>query len=298
MAVLVFLARTAGTWVVTAYTGSCLCRHHLFGSALSGRRGLLLGCLTGKVFFCLAKIGIGTSGQFLACLLEFGLRTARRLGSLAALRGRGRLLTDENLSAHEGGHGLGVEVAEHVLEEMERLDLINHEGVFLLVGGILHRLAQLVELAQVLFPEFVDSDKHQSFVPCLDDVAAFGINGLLHGHTEIEHTLSVGDRHEHETCVAGLRHHVGEHWEGDFAYAVALAVEGGDSSLVELVDFFLTGEVGVFFLGEGSLDCKSGEDVVERSGYWAALSLLIIIFSTVSYTMLMMSTPMRSPRRA
>ena len=64
-----------------------------------------------------------------------------------------------NLTAHQCCQCFLVEVVEHRLKDVERFNLIDYQRVFLLIGCILHTLAQVVEFAQMLFPQFIDCDQ-------------------------------------------------------------------------------------------------------------------------------------------
>ncbi len=64
-----------------------------------------------------------------------------------------------NLAAHQGCEGLLVQVVEHSLKDMERLNLVDYQRVFLFIRCILHALTQVVEFAQVFLPQFVDGDE-------------------------------------------------------------------------------------------------------------------------------------------
>ena len=140
-------------------------------------------------------------------------------------------------------------------------NLVDDEGVLLLVGGVLHALAELVELAEVFLPQLVDGDNHEGLVPLLDYGAAFGFESLAEVAAEVEHALAVGDGHHNETVIVGVcLSHGAEHGERHLAYSCVLAVEGLNGGLVEGVDAFLGRHILVFLGREWSLDGKETED--------------------------------------
>ena len=49
-----------------------------------------------------------------------------------------------------------VEILEHRGEEVITLELVHHEGIFLLISGILYAGTEIVHLAQMLFPMLIN----------------------------------------------------------------------------------------------------------------------------------------------
>ena len=160
MAVFVFFAATAGAEIVAAYAGRRLCWLFTAGVAmLAGDCGTLrsfagiafLGCCVARVVpvaFGCSLFDFRLSGHFGLCLLLPLLVSGRAL----------RLL-NEDATSHKCRQSLGIKGVEHLLKEVERFYLIDYEGILLFVACVLNRLAELIEFAEVLFPELVDGDE-------------------------------------------------------------------------------------------------------------------------------------------
>ena len=147
MAVLVLLATTAGAWIVAANLGTLVA---------DGTNGTLWaradrGCIGAR------GIGFSTTVLTVALLAWLGFTLLDVL-----LGGRFGYLT-----THEHGDGLAIHDADHLLEHVERLGFVDHERVLLFVAGVLHTLAQLVHLTQVLLPVLIDGEQHDGLLPSL-----------------------------------------------------------------------------------------------------------------------------------
>ena len=144
---------------------------------------------------------------------------------------------------------------------MERLYLIDYQRVFLLVGSILNALAQLVEFAEVFFPQLVDGDEEHCFVPLLDNRLAAGAIGLVDVDHEVEESFAVGHGHGDTALEATVFDAVGDYGHCNFDDAVALAVESLVGCGVDLLDGVLLAHVAELIFGEGSLDGEGAEEV-------------------------------------
>ena len=118
---------------------------------------------------------------------------------------------------------------------MERLNFIDHQRIFLLVGRVLHTLTQLIEFAEMLFPEFIDGDKEDSFVPFLDDRLATGAVSLFEIHHKVEETFAVRHRYSDTTLESAVLDTVDDHRLSHLDDALALAVEGSLCGSVDLL---------------------------------------------------------------
>ena len=136
---------------------------------------------------------------------------------------------------------------------MERLHLVDYQRVFLLVRGVADVLAQLVQVAQVLFPQLVDAVEQQLLLPLLYQAAAFGADGLLKVEEDAEDALAVGDGHGTYAGLAAFDR-LAHDGHDNLLDALALAVEGLHSQGVQCLGAGLLVHRGVFLLGKRGLD--------------------------------------------
>ena len=101
-----------------------------------------------------------------------------------------------NLSAKEDGYRAAVEVIEHALEDIERLELVDQQRVFLLIGRVLHGLLEVIQLTEVLFPLIVDDEEQHTFLELFDHLFAMCLRRSLEVHGDVIDTLAVGDRNK------------------------------------------------------------------------------------------------------
>lgn len=129
MAVFVFLAAAAGAEIVAADFRAGLDGHGTLLLSMAGRCcGTLLG-FTGQIAAALAVVA-GLTVAFGHGALHFGL--GRLLLSAFGLL-LSRTLLYVELSAHQSRDHLHVEIVEHILEEVERLYLVDYQRILLLV---------------------------------------------------------------------------------------------------------------------------------------------------------------------
>ena len=130
MAVLVLLAATAGAGVVAAD----LLLH-------TDRLGDLL----------LLSVAVRLGQQVLALLADLRLVDALRTRLTHGVR-----VLCRDVGTHQEGDDVLVDVLQHGLEQVERLEFVDDQRVFLLLGGVLHRLLKVVEFEEVFLPGVVD----------------------------------------------------------------------------------------------------------------------------------------------
>ena len=53
---------------------------------------------------------------------------------------------------------------DHGAEQFKRLKFIDEQGIFLLIGGSLNRLSQVIEFTQMFFPCIIDDGQHDAFL--------------------------------------------------------------------------------------------------------------------------------------
>ena len=168
VAVLELLAAATGTRVVRA--------RHLLGTV--GRVVGLLRRLAGVVaggsllgLTCLLELTLGVE----ILLLLYILLAVFLLLCLLDLLGRLHL---GDLAAHEDACRAVVHIVDHVVPELDALQLEDQQRIFLLIAGVLDRVAELVEQTEVLLPVVVDDVKEDDLLKLLDDRLALGVVGL------------------------------------------------------------------------------------------------------------------------
>ncbi len=97
-----------------------------------------------------------------------------------------------------------VHFAQHLAEEVEALVLVNQEGVFLLVDGTLHVLAQVVHVAEVFLPVVVNHREHNALFQVLDEGGAAAVDGLLEVGGNLKGAGTIGEGHQDALHVASL----------------------------------------------------------------------------------------------
>ena len=147
------------------------------------------------LFACVAS-GCGSHARSLCCCLNgVFLRavtavvlTALLLGLLHTVR---FLLVD--LAAEQDSYGTAVERVKHAFEDVERLQFVNQQRVFLLIGSVLRRLLEVVQLAEMFFPLVVDDIEQHPFLELLDHLFAMALGGGAEVDGDVIDFLAVGD---------------------------------------------------------------------------------------------------------
>ena len=184
MTVLELLSAATRTWVIATRK---LVFHYRFVMLLGSR------------FPC-----VMLGGSLLCRVVEFGLLLSVLL-ALCTLLGSCLahlllLLHFRNLSACEDRSDAVVHVVHHRVEELSTLELEDEQRVFLLVRSVLHAVAQLVELAEVLLPAVVDDVEHDDALELLNNVATLCAVSLLEVARNVVNALAVGDRNSLTPC--------------------------------------------------------------------------------------------------
>ena len=167
MAILVFFAAAAGAGIVAANLGAVV---HDRGDGLAGT-GVCAGGL------CLLALCLGGLVEVLVGLdkmLQVGLGHVGGWGVVYVALGH-----DGDGAAHEHGDGSVVDLVDHVVEEVDGLELEDEERVFLLVGGVLHGLLQFVEGTEVFFPCVVDGVEEDCLLEGDEDISMLTTKTLL-----------------------------------------------------------------------------------------------------------------------
>ena len=101
-----------------------------------------------------------------------------------------------NLTAQENSQGTAVEGVKHLFEDIERLEFIDQQRVFLLVGRVLYGLFEVIQLTKVLFPLIVNHIEQHTFLELPYRLFAMTLGSRLEVHGNVIHFLTVGDRDE------------------------------------------------------------------------------------------------------
>ena len=142
-----------------------------------------------------------------------------------------------------------IEIVEHLFKQVERFNLVDHQRIFLLIRCVLNRLAQLVKLAEMFFPEFVDRDKKNGFFPFLDNRGRFALKSLLEIYSQVEHTFSVGHRNHDLTFCSVTFNPVLDNRIGYLDDTGIVAFKGFHGGSMQILDQF-------FFRAAAELFCR------------------------------------------
>ena len=172
MAVLELLSAAAWTWIVR--TRHVLCTVWSAVHLISSLAGILVGCC---LLCCTLSIDIHLAlyvvllGVLLwCCLLNWLL-----------------LLHDRNLTTHQDAGDTVVHVIDHSVPNLCTLQLEDEQWILLLVAGILYRVLQLIELAEVLLPVIIDDVEYHALLELLHYVLCLCLVSLLQVACDVVH---------------------------------------------------------------------------------------------------------------
>ena len=239
-AVFVFLAAATGAGVVAAHF-------------LLDMHGLGLGTLAGLLAGGLVHGALGVGGGAVVAGLEAFLLGAG-LASLFHLV----LLAHGQAGADEEGGNLAVDFEQHLLEEVEALEFVDEQGVFLLVGGVLDAGFEFVELAQMVFPEVVDDGEGDALLDAELHLAALVFVRLLDGGDDVEGLLAVGDG-EGDVDVAGVLVDALDEGVGELGDALHAFLVGGIDEVEEFLDGVVVAGVEELAFGEGDVESEDAD---------------------------------------
>ena len=109
------------------------------------------------------------------------LEVAVGLGSRARLTGI-RGIPERDECAEKERQDFLVEFFKHLREEVVALKLVHHQRVFLLIGGVLDALTEIVHIPQVLLPVVIYIIEDDAAAEGLRDFTAFSLICLLEVH--------------------------------------------------------------------------------------------------------------------
>ena len=166
-----------------------------------------------------------------------------------------------DVGTHQEGDDVLVDVLQHGLEQVERLELVDDQRVFLLVGGVLHRFLQVVEFAEVFLPGVVDEAEGDALLDAEVHLAGTVLDSLLQVDDDVHAALTVGDRDGDVLEVVLVLVHVLDDGQGllaDDAGLLAIVLKGG---IEELLGQFVGLASVKLFLAERRLDAHGGEQL-------------------------------------
>ena len=170
MTVLEFFAATAGTGIVRA-------RHLLTDDGLA----MLLSALASVLLCSLLLCALDLVDVVFLLLIALSVLLGRSLLHLLALH------LHRNLTTHEEAGHAGVHIVDHRIPELGTLEFEDQQWILLLVGRVLHAMAQLVELTEVFLPVIID-DVDLRVARELDADAGVGevkpVVGIVYGRIE------------------------------------------------------------------------------------------------------------------
>src|SRR5690554_4055621 len=189
MALLVLLTTATGTGFIAPHLflgTNGLYRLRFLGSlGLTRHGGATCRCAgTRIVFLRTQRAQIGSSA-----LLRFSYLTGIPYGDVRLGQGRYYRL---------------IVFVDHPFEKVERLKLVNQQGVFLLVGGILYRLFQIVEFTKMLFPGLVNGNEHNGLFKRLGQFLTFRFISLFKIGGDLENPMTIGDGYHDVLIDFGL----------------------------------------------------------------------------------------------
>ena len=100
------------------------------------------------------------------------------------------------LTAQKDSYRTAIEAVKHLLEDIERLQFVDEQWVFLLVASVLYGLLEFVQLAQVLFPLVVNHEEQHTFLKLAHNFAALGLVSGFEINSHVVRTFAVSDWNE------------------------------------------------------------------------------------------------------
>ena len=184
MTVLKLLARATWAWIITS--GQLILNNWLM-VLLSA--GVVLSC---GLLIAVDKLLL--TNVLLALNILLALSVSLRSGLLNLLLHLGYTAAGEDRA------DAVVHLVDHLVPNLGTLELEDKQWILLLVRGILYRVLQLVELAEVLLPTIVDDVEQDALLELLNDALTVGLVSLLEVTRYVEHLATIGDGH-HDALV-------------------------------------------------------------------------------------------------
>ena len=101
-----------------------------------------------------------------------------------------------NLPFHQRRHHPFIDLFNHSLKQIIRLEFINQQRIFLFISSILNRLFQIIHFAEMFFPGIINMSQNDRFFERTHQIFTVRTIGLLQvGHYAV-HPLTVGKRND------------------------------------------------------------------------------------------------------
>ena len=189
-------------------------------------------------------------------LLSVAVSLRQQIGTLlfqlASVDSLGTMLTDvvrvlhRQIRLHQERDNLSVDLQNHLLEEVKRLKFIDKQRVFLLVLRVLHRLFQVVEFAQMLFPSVVNHAEGDALLERQRNLTSTVLHRLFDVHHHVHAFLAIGERDEDIFVTRLILINLLDERQRLLAYNLRFLVVRLDSFLKQLVSEVV--ELAVFEL--------------------------------------------------
>ena len=172
-----------------------------------------------------------------------------------------------NLSTHQDAADAVVHVVDHAVPDLGTLQLEDQQWILLLVACVLYRVAEFIELAEVLLPVVINHLEDNVLLEFLHNALSLALVSLLQVACDVVHALAVCDRHHdaliHSTLVLinllDDRH-------GCSLNALSLALEYCHSLLESTLSQLVASAVLVFILCEWNLHSKNLQELFLSTG--------------------------------
>ena len=167
-----------------------------------------------------------------------------------------------DLTTQQDRYRTAVEGIEHAFEDMEGLEFIDQQRVFLLVRRILHGLLEVIQLTEMLFPLIVDDIEEHTFLELLDHLFAVRFRCPFEVDGDIIDAFTVRDGYEDVlvlltlVLIDALDNRI-----GDLHEFVHTALEAIQRRLSDLITQFVCTTAVEGILVKRHLDRKSLHDI-------------------------------------
>ena len=200
--------------------------------------------------------------QLLLTNLLLALRVLLTLGALLRSGLLYLLLHLRNLGTCQDRTDAVVHLVDHIIPHLGTLQFEDQQRILLLVAGVLYRVLQFVELAQVLLPRIVDNVEQDALLKLLHDRLRLGVVSLLQVTRNVEHTTSICERH-HDALIhlALILIDLLDNRIGYRLDTFCTTVEVADGSLEGIFCQYLTRLVDILFTGEGHLHSEDMQEL-------------------------------------
>ena len=187
------------------------------------------------------------------------------------------LLHLRNLGTRQDGADAVIHLIDHIVPNLGTLQLEDQQRIFLLVGCILYRVFQLVELTQVLLPRIIDDMQEDSFLKFLDDSLRLTFVCLFQVAGDIKHSATISQRNHNALKPVTLS--LIDLFDDRVSHSLdsfCLSIEITNGSLESILRQHLSRLIDELIVGEW---CLHRQDVQE----FLFASLIIVVLDDVDH---------------